>query len=104
MRDELGFARSSQRPGGIITCSDEPQMCALGELLRKVGEDVREDFALATLRTADARQPDPIGGFRRGHTSPRAQLEARTTPVLLHLVFFKDIEGVAVVKLHAHRS
>jgi len=37
---------------------DEPEIAAVGEFLRKIGEDVGEDFALAALGAANARKPD----------------------------------------------
>jgi hypothetical protein len=37
---------------------DEPEIAAVGEFLRKIGEDVGEDFALAALGAANARKTD----------------------------------------------
>ena len=39
---------------------DQPQVAAVAEPLRKIGEDVGEDFAFAALWMANARQPRPF--------------------------------------------
>jgi hypothetical protein len=38
-----------------LALTSKPELAAFGELLRKIREDVREDFASASLRTHDSR-------------------------------------------------
>lgn len=68
-------------------------MFALGEFIREVGEEFAEEFALAALGAANAGEPDPLGRGS-GHAGPFAA-------ELFLFVFFKDVEGEAMVQLHA---
>ncbi len=70
-------------------------MAAFAELLREIGEDIGEDFAFASLRAADQRQPNPgIGLFRQVRRGPGVRMHLR-------VVLFQDVERVAVMELHA---
>jgi hypothetical protein len=83
---------------------DEPELAALGELVGEIGEEFGEDFAFASLRAANAGQPDPVSRrFWCGHLRLRLSPGARDL-ILDFVVLFEDVERVAVMQLHADRA
>ena len=80
-------------------------------MLRKIGKQISQYFAVTALRAHDVSQKNPV--FERrchlGRTGRRKIGTKETRPELRisrssGFILFQNIQRVAMVKLHAHRA
>src|ERR1700743_75123 len=85
----------------VVDDSQQPKLLSFRKFFGEISEDFGEYFALASLRTANARQPYP-----GAHASLRPESEKPVTVVrgLSFFVFFKNVQRIAMVQFHAHRA
>src|SRR5580698_8764683 len=84
----------------------QPKALPFCKFLRKIGEDVGEDFAFSPLGAANAGEPCPLESWiRRGHSRLRRQMSPSvnqgplTDGSLSLVVLFQDVERVAMMQL-----